>query len=102
MASTAPPPSFGLREYWEDRYAQKPAPYDWLNYADILDAYLEKALKSWPFPSPQILHIGCGNSELSFNLRLRVRDPGQIHNVDYSSVVIDWGRKHEKQMFDSR
>ena len=96
------PPSFGVQQYWNDRYAKSPKAYDWLNRADVLDNSLDKALKSSPSTSPRILHIGCGNSELSFNLRLKVRDPIQVHNVDYSSVVIDWGRQREKEMFDSR
>ena len=101
MANT--PLSFGQRQYWNDRYTKTPKAYDWLNYADVLDLHLDQALdkrsKFSPKTAPQILHIGCGNSELSFNLRLKVRDPGQIHNVDYSSVVIEWGRKTEKSMF---
>lgn len=96
------PPSFGLQQYWNDRYTKAPKAYDWLNHADVLDGDLDKALKSWQLPFPRILHIGCGNSELSFDLRLKVRDPAQIHNIDYSAVVIEWGRDREKTMFDSR
>jgi hypothetical protein len=93
------PPSFGQRQYWNDRYTQAHKAYDWLNYADVLDAHLDQVLKTCSTPSPHILHIGCGNSELSFNLRLKVRDPQQIHNIDYSPAVIDWGRKTEMSMF---
>jgi hypothetical protein len=96
------PPSFGLQQYWNDRYTKTPKAYDWLNHADVLDGDLERALKSWQLPFPRILHIGCGNSELSFDLRSKVRDPAQIHNIDYSAVVIEWGREREKNMFDSR
>jgi hypothetical protein len=95
----APPPSFGQRQYWNDRYAKTSKAYDWLNHADVLDGQLDQALKACSNPSPKILHIGCGNSELSFNLRFKVRDPSQIHNIDYSPVVIDWGKATEQDMF---
>jgi hypothetical protein len=95
-------PSFGQRQYWEDRYTTNSKPYDWLNESNVLDEQLDTALKICQAPSPRILHIGCGNSDLSFELRFKVRDPGQIHNVDFSQVVIDWGREKERGMFDSR
>jgi hypothetical protein len=95
-------PSFGQRQYWDDRYASNPKSYDWLNEAGILDKHLDTALAKYEKASPRVLHIGCGNSELSFSLRFKVRDPGQIHNIDYSTVVIDWGRDQEKALFDSR
>ncbi|KIV99381.1 uncharacterized protein PV09_08926 [Verruconis gallopava] len=99
---TAQTPGFGQRQYWEDRYTKNPKAYDWLNGPGILDKALDSALASAQGSAPRILHIGCGNSELSFNLRFKVRDPNQVHNVDFSSVVIDWGREREKSMFDSR
>jgi hypothetical protein len=77
-------------------------PYDWLNTHDILNEQIDAALALANIASPHILHIGCGNSELSFDLRFKVRDPEQIQNIDYSSVAISWGRQREMTMFDSR
>lgn len=95
-------PSFGERQYWNDRYSENSKEYDWLNAADILDQQFNDALAKYQTSCPNVLHIGCGNSSLSFSLRLKVHDPDQIHNVDYSPVVIEWGRQRERDMFDSR
>lgn len=99
MASGKPPP-FGEQQYWEDRFRKDTEPYDWLQPASILDKEITEALMLTDDPTPQILHIGCGTSLLSFHLRSHVEDPRQIQNADFSSEAIKWGREREKEIFN--
>ena len=91
----APPPSFGDQEYWDRRFAQEHE-FEWLLGFDAIKPTLLDTLQSHDKDyRPELLHIGCGSSSLSTKLASLVRDPEQIHNVDYSSVAIERGRKRE-------
>jgi EEF1A lysine methyltransferase 4 len=83
------PPSFADQEYWDLRFRKDPCTFDWLLPAsvvrEVVAGVLEKA------PSPRILHIGCGTSELSFHLRFLVPKAGQVCNVDYSPAAVEAG-----------
>lgn len=97
MATKAPP--FGIQEYWDDRFKHDREPYDWLQPASVLDREIADALAACDDENPQILHIGSGTSELSFNPRALVKDPRQIHNVDFSTEAIAWSIAREKSFF---
>ncbi|CAD0084585.1 unnamed protein product [Aureobasidium vineae] len=92
-------PSFGEVEYWNTRFT-KEEQFDWLADFAVLEPWLKKAIteKSGHDERPQVLHIGCGSSALSTQLRDLVDSPQQIHNVDYSSVVIERNRQRESEM----
>jgi hypothetical protein len=92
-------PSYGVQEYWDDRFRREVEPHDWLQGASILDTEIAEALAACETPNPQILHIGGGTSELSFNLRMLVKDPRQVHNADFSAEAIAWGIAREKSFF---
>ncbi|KEQ60493.1 uncharacterized protein M437DRAFT_54375 [Aureobasidium melanogenum CBS 110374] len=94
--------SFGDVEYWNNRFSQEEQ-FDWLADFAVLEPWLRKAIaeRSGHNEKPQILHIGCGSSALSIQLRKLVESPKQIHNVDYSSVVIDRNRQREIELLDS-
>jgi hypothetical protein len=100
MPST--PHSFGDVEYWNNRFT-KEEQFDWLADFTVLEPWLEKAtaVRSGQNEKPQILHIGCGSSALSIQLRDLVESPKQIHNVDYSSIVIERNRQREIELLDS-
>lgn len=83
--------SFGDVEYWDNRFT-KEEQFDWLADYAVLEPWLRKAITR---TSGQILHIGCGSSALSTQLRELVTSPAQIHNVDYSSVIIERNRQRE-------
>lgn len=75
---------YGTAEYWNQRYAEEPDPFDWLGeYSDVRD-HIEGITKG--SRSSRILHVGCGNSELTEQMY----DNGyhNIVNIDYSEVVI--------------
>lgn len=93
--------SFGDVEYWDKRFAREEQ-FDWLADFTVLEPWLRNAIVERPGhnESPQILHIGCGSSALSTQLRELVRSPKQIHNVDYSSVVIEQNRQREIELLD--
>ncbi|KAF2255595.1 hypothetical protein BU26DRAFT_412777 [Trematosphaeria pertusa] len=91
------PPSFGSREYWEKRFTSNSNPFEWLEAPTALDPYLVAALKETTEPELELLHIGCGTSLLSYHLRAHVPNPEHIHNLDYSEVAIEVGRKRERQ-----
>lgn len=88
-------PSFGSHDYWDRRFSTDTAPFDWLSAPDALDPLIIEALTAWNEEQPQILHIGCGSSLLSQHLKMHVKNPQQVHNVDYSNVVVDAERKRE-------
>lgn len=123
---STPPPSFGDLTYWNTRFSSEEN-FDWL-VADftILEPVLRELInggkrfitarvdedggkddggkdggKDGKGKTPQILHIGCGNSLLSFQLREFVETATQIHNCDYSPVVIKRQRQREKELLQT-
>lgn len=95
------PPSFGSQAYWNQRFISNSTPFEWLEEPTALDAFIIDALGSSNEPRPNLLHIGCGTSLLSYHLRMHVGDPKQIHNLDYSNVAIDIGKKREVEIFSA-
>uniref|UniRef100_A0A914VYF0 Methyltransferase type 11 domain-containing protein n=1 Tax=Plectus sambesii TaxID=2011161 RepID=A0A914VYF0_9BILA len=69
------------QEYWDDRFSTEDA-YEWLAGFD----QIKELLCSWIKPDDKILHLGCGNSRLSFDLY----DLGYKHvtNVDFAASLI--------------
>lgn len=92
------PPSYGSQEYWDQRFTSEPNPFEWLEAPHALDTFLLDALNMSEETYPKILHVGCGTSMLSHHLRTIVQEPDQIHNLDYSQIAIDLGRKREKEI----
>jgi hypothetical protein len=100
MATTTPSvPPFESPDYWDGRYKETSESYEWLKPSSILDKDITESLAAQDEAHPRILHIGCGTSEMSFNLRTYVRDPRQLQNVDFSPEAIEWGRQREKELF---
>lgn len=93
------PPSFGSQKYWDARFTSNSNPFEWLEAPTALDPYLVEALRATEEERPEILHIGCGTSLLSYHLRAHVKDPEMITNLDYSDVAIQVGRKREVDLF---
>lgn len=87
------PPSYGTKEYWDARFEQEEN-YEWLLPADSLNAVIREALlqrqnsRDGGSSIPHILHIGCGSSDVSFQLRGLVDSPHQVTNVDYSETAV--------------
>lgn len=88
-------PSFGSQDYWDQRFTTHTTPFDWLSAPDALDPFITEALNAIDQPQPRILHIGCGSSLLSQHLKTHVQEAHQVHNVDYSTVVIDAEKKRD-------
>lgn len=87
---------YARQEYWDDRYT-KEAQYDWFNsvYDLVLDKIVAVAVDLHAARGDKspitVLHLGCGNSALCKDLKLRCADIGielQQTAVDYSAVVI--------------
>jgi hypothetical protein len=93
------PPSFGSQQYWDARFTSNSSPFEWLEAPTALDPYLVAALKATEEERPEILHIGCGTSLLSYHLRAHVKDPDTITNLDYSDVAIRVGKKREVDIY---
>jgi hypothetical protein len=98
MPSKAPP-SFGSQDYWNERFTSNTDPFEWLEAPNALDPYISQALDAADEEKPELLHIGCGTSLLSYHLRSHVDDPKQIHNLDYSDVAINLGKKREHELY---
>ena len=95
------PPSFGSRQYWDDRFTSNSNPFEWLETPTSLDPFLIDALREIADQTPEILHIGCGTSLLSYHLRAHVQHPNQIHNLDYSEVAVQVGKNRELEIFNA-
>ncbi|KAF2496234.1 hypothetical protein BU16DRAFT_371021 [Lophium mytilinum] len=94
------PPPFSSSKYWDSRFHSNPSAFDWLQPASILDPHITAALRDTSEKTtPNILHIGCGTSLLSYHLRAHVDEPSQIHNVDFSKEAIDLGNLREAEIF---
>ena len=91
-------PRFATEEYWDDFFASKKQPFEWLLDSLQVRDIVSQTIENCP-PRPQLLHIGCGNSELSWHLRELVDDANQVHNVDYSEVAVQAGRNADDQRF---
>jgi hypothetical protein len=92
------PPPYASESYWEQKYLNSPQPFDWLLPARVLIERISNHLNSYPGGS-NILHIGCGQSDLSFALRKAISDPSRtIDNADFSATAIEWGRQQEKRI----
>lgn len=89
------PPEYGTATYWNTRFAADPTAYEWLVSPSTLHNPIIDALAAAPSPSPRVLHIGCGSSELSYHLRYLVDTPAQVHNVDFSPEAVALGKKHD-------
>lgn len=95
MPPKAKAPNFGSQDYWDQRFTKNTAPFDWLSAPEALDPLIAEALNAANEDEPRILHIGCGSSLLSQHLKIHVKNAQQVHNVDYSRVVIDAERERE-------
>lgn len=95
-------PSFGDLEYWNTRFIKEDT-FEWLADFTVLEPWLKQAIaeRTGSKGKPQVLHVGCGSSALSLQLRDLVDSPQQIHNVDYSDVVIERNRQREYEMLRS-
>jgi len=93
------PPAFGSQAYWNERFTSNNDPFEWLDSPTALDPYIISALSTAREEKPELLHIGCGTSLLSYHLRSHVDDPEQIHNLDYSDVAIELGKKREHDIY---
>ncbi|KAI8936482.1 hypothetical protein NX059_006887 [Plenodomus lindquistii] len=91
-------PSYGSREYWNQRFSSNKDSFEWLETPETLESYISDALSITKDVYPEILHIGCGTSSLSFYLCEHVESPRQIHNLDYSQVAIDVGTMKEREL----
>lgn len=95
MPPKAKAPDFGSQDYWDQRFTTNTTPFDWLSAPDALDPLIIDAIRTSSEENPQILHIGCGSSMLSQHLKTHVKNPCQVHNIDYSSVVVEAEKKRE-------
>ncbi|KAK6530440.1 hypothetical protein TWF694_003792 [Orbilia ellipsospora] len=95
------PLSFGDKAYWESRFTDNPEHFDWLVPAPVLLSSIQSALSSSSAQSPEILHIGCGTSELSFHLRNLVSKPMHVSNVDFSLAALQTGNAKEEKIHPS-
>ncbi|KAH7414087.1 hypothetical protein DE146DRAFT_16733 [Phaeosphaeria sp. MPI-PUGE-AT-0046c] len=92
------PPPYGSQEYWNQRFTSETKPFEWLGAPHVLGPFLLDAIQSGEDAEPHLLHIGCGTSMLSQHLKTLVKEPGQIHNLDYSQIAVDVSRKREKEL----
>jgi len=76
-------PPYHKATYWDSRYQTDPEPLDWYQNYNALRTHFHELVN----PTDKILNVGCGNSRLSFEMRIDgYRD---ITNIDISTVLIE-------------
>ena len=93
------PAAFGDMGYWDERYEKRKDFFDWLLPASAMEKAIKAAVNAAPRKDAKILHIGCGTSTLSFELRKLVQHPGQVHNTDFSGPAINLSKDREREIF---
>ncbi|KAF7721086.1 hypothetical protein EC973_005426 [Apophysomyces ossiformis] len=85
---------FHEKEYWQNRFENENH-FEWLLSWSTLDVVVRQYLN----PHEPILHLGCGNSNLAFDLA----DSGYTHvvNVDYVEAVIDHMKEKTREKLNA-
>ena len=73
---------YGSPQYWDDRYKGSENPFDWYFGWDRLGAQIQNFMK----PTDNVLVIGCGNAEMSYDM-LKDGFP-RVVNIDIAPSVI--------------
>lgn len=95
-------PDFGSQEYWDERFTKDGTPFEWLQSPQFLHGAASHWMKPENLRRAEVLHIGCGTSDLGHLLCKSVLEPRQIHNVDFSQAAIDAGSRREKELLEAR
>jgi ubiquinone/menaquinone biosynthesis C-methylase UbiE len=88
-------PNYGEKDYWDVRYGEDDAPFDWLFDFIELKAIIEYLL---PDRGEELLLIGCGNAPFSPDLA-SLGGYTNIWNTDISPIVI---RQQKEKYPDQR
>ncbi|GBF90084.1 hypothetical protein Rsub_02792 [Raphidocelis subcapitata] len=88
-ATAAKPAGYSAASYWDNRYAsdRRGIHFDWFLSYKALSPLLRHALPPGHLP---VMHVGCGNSDLSTGL---CEDGTPVVNTDISPVVIEQMRQ---------
>ncbi|KMT18768.1 hypothetical protein BVRB_2g028870 isoform B [Beta vulgaris subsp. vulgaris] len=79
--------NYGDALYWDARYIQEAASFDWYQRYSALRPFVRKFIPT----SSRVLMVGCGNAVMSEDM---VKDGyEEIMNVDISTVAIDMMRR---------
>ncbi|KAG2373853.1 hypothetical protein C9374_011738 [Naegleria lovaniensis] len=81
-------PSYGDKEYWDDRYQKMSEPFDWFQTYDRLKFYLSKHIKN---KDSSGLNVGCGTSPLPFEMHHDGYK--RVTSIDYSEAAIEAMRR---------
>ncbi|KAG8743215.1 hypothetical protein FRC12_015096 [Ceratobasidium sp. 428] len=99
MSSVPPRPRAGAstdyssKDYWTARFEREQT-FEWLTPSSSFLPHITRALDDFSSKPVRIIHIGCGNSEFSLDLRqlveqLHVASNIETINVDYSAPVLE-------------
>ena len=79
---------YGSEDYWNERYSSEETKYEWfLNWPEFFSAIRPNI----DIVYGDVLHIGCGNSEMSFDIL--ENGFSSVSSIDISAVVIDQMKK---------
>ena len=88
-------PEYASEEYWNQFIDANPDPFDWLLESATVFSILKDFIPECTTRS-KLLHIGFGNSDLTWSLPKLVQHHSQIHNVDFSASAVGRGIQEEK------
>jgi len=83
MASGDGGAQYGEDTYWNDRYTECKAPFEWYQPYATLEPIIKRHISS----EALVLNVGCGNSRLSADMH--TNGIVNITNIDISQTVID-------------
>lgn len=87
------PPEYESKEYWHARFERETS-FEWLVPSTEFIKFIEPFLSRLP-PTANILHLGCGTSDV--HSILRQRGYRNITNMDYEPLAIQRSRQIEKR-----
>ena len=74
---------FGSHEYWDKSYAESKKPFEWFFHWSHIEPKLSQFVKN----KDLALNIGCGNSDMSYELQQK--DVKMVVSIDFSKNVIN-------------
>ncbi|KAF8602884.1 hypothetical protein BDV93DRAFT_523733 [Ceratobasidium sp. AG-I] len=97
------PTDYSSQSYWTSRFAQE-STFEWLSSSSTLLPRISSALDD--IQPSKIIHIGCGNSELSLDVRQLLQDRREstdtgpeVTNIDYAPPALERMKAAEMTRF---
>lgn len=94
-------PEYASEEYWNKFIESKSEAFDWLLESSTVFSIVKDIISEHAAPTG-LLHVGFGNSDLTWNLPRLVEHASQVHNVDFAESAVSRGMQEEEQQISKK